>query len=209
MAEAGVNNEFSYIGTNVGSAADSALASPPVVYPGVTDELPGATTPVVGRPGTVGTGTVGVGNVLFGSAMALGPSTGIAAVSSNAHGKFYVYSSNDSNGAAVWDGATSPFYVTASAKVGNCWHTVQVTSETSTAFNVYGIFALGSYASSSSSAITVSPAATVTVGQHPESTAPFHEGSRRRFRHQNAVSATQRPIQAANSPPATWLPVEP
>ncbi len=135
LAEAGIDSELQVIAQDAGSLTTTGRSSQPVVYAGVTAELPGTTTTVLGRSGTV----VGY--------------TG---------GTYYVYSSNDAAGTTPWDGVTSPFYVTSSAVVNNCWHTVQVTTQGNSAFNVYGTFALTTTPGSTTS-VTTAPAAAVTI----------------------------------------------
>ncbi len=135
LAEAGIDSELQVISFDAGASSSSGRSSQPVVYSGVTAELPNTTTPVLGRPGTV-TGYTG--------------------------GTYYVYSSNDAAGTTAWDGVTSPFYITASAAVNNCWHTVQVTNNTNSAFNQYGNFALGT-TPGNTTGVTVASGATVTV----------------------------------------------
>ena len=116
LADAGVNSELQYIAKNVGAANATLKSSQPVATSGVTAKLPGSSTVVLGRPGTI-TGYSG--------------------------GTFYVYSSNNASGTVAWDGVTSPFYITCSAVVNKCWQTVKVQATSASLFNVYGIFASG------------------------------------------------------------------
>jgi len=134
LADAGANSELQTVALNVGNSVISLKADLPVVSAGVTISLPGTSTPVKGRVGTV---------------------------SGYNGGNYYVYASNDAAGTTAWDGVTSPFYITSSACVNGCWQTVQIQSGTTSLFNVYGVFSLGD--SSSSSTVTVASGANVTV----------------------------------------------
>lgn len=108
LADAGANNELQFIGLNAAASTVTGLSSQPVVYSGVTAKLPGSSTAVLGRPGTV-PGYSG--------------------------GTFYVFSSNNAAGTTAWDGVTSPYYITCSACVNNVWQTVQITATASSLFN--------------------------------------------------------------------------
>lgn len=134
LADAGVNSEFQYVALNVSASLATGRSSQPVVYAGVTATLPGHTSTVLGRPGTV-TGYSG--------------------------GEYYVFSSNDAAGTTAWDGVTEPYYITCNAEVHNVWQTVQVEAESTSLFNVYGIDSTGD--SSSSSTVTVGSGSSVTV----------------------------------------------
>jgi Tfp pilus assembly protein PilX len=134
LADAGVNSELQVVAQNISTATVSLKSSQPVVSAGVTVTLPGQSTPVLGRVGTV-SGYTG--------------------------GTYYVYSSNNAAGTVAWDGVTSPFYITCSANVNGCWQTVQIQSGTTSLFNVYGVYSGGD--SSTSSTVTVGSGSNVTV----------------------------------------------
>jgi len=134
LADAGINSELQFVGLNATAATKTGRSSQPVVYSGVTAVRPSMTTPVLGRPGTV-PGYTG--------------------------GTYYVYSSNNAAGTVAWDGVQSPFYITCSAVVSGCWQTVQIQSQSTSLFNVYGIFSGGD--SGSTPTVTVNPGSTVTV----------------------------------------------
>ena len=120
LANAGVNSELQYIAMNQSQATVTLRSSQPVAATGVTAQYPGENFTIKGRQGSVPGFT----------------------------GNFYVYSSNDSAGATAWDGVTSPFYITSSALINGVWQRVQVTTQTSSLFNLYGTYVTGSYGGS-------------------------------------------------------------
>ena len=161
LADAGINSELQYIALNVSASTTTGRSSQPVVSAGVTVTLPNVSTAVLGRSGTV-PGYSG--------------------------GTYYVYSSNNAAGTVAWDGVTSPFYVTCSATVGGVWQTVQIQSSSTSLFNVYGIFALGSYPSAPT-ALTVAPSATVNVGGSAGINGTISKGSGCTFKSPCAINA--------------------
>jgi hypothetical protein len=134
LANAGINSELQTIALNTGATSVAARSSAPNLVSGLTSILLGVTQTVLGRQGTV---------------------PGFA------KGNFYVYSSNDAAGTTAWDGVTSPFYVTSTAYVNQCWHKVQITTTPTSLFNVYGIYSGGD--SSTTSTVTVASGSSVTV----------------------------------------------
>jgi len=156
VADAGVNWELQYIAQNAGQITVSLLSSQPLAGVGVTIKYPGESFAIKGTNGTV----PGYSN-----------------------GQFWVYASNDSAGTTAWDGVTSPFYITSSGYVNGAWNRVQITSQASSVFNIYGSGALGSYSNSPStvnissggSVVVTGPATvngTVTTGTGSSFTAP-------------------------------------
>jgi len=134
LADAGVNSELQYIAKNVGATSVTLKSSQPSITAGVTAVLPGTSSIVLGRPGTI---------------------------SGYSGGTYYVYSSNNAAGTVAWDGVTSPFYVTCSAVVNKCWQTVKVQATSASLFNVYGIFASGD---TGSSTVTAGSGSSTSIG---------------------------------------------
>ena len=135
LADAGINSELQYIAQNQGQSLISLKSSQPLAAVGVTIKYPGENFAIKGRSGTV---------------------PGFSS------GNFWVYSSNDAAGTTAWDGVTSPFYITASGYVNKTWQRVQVSTQTTSLFNLYGTIALGSY-NGNSTGVTVAPSASVVV----------------------------------------------
>jgi len=135
IADAGINWELQYIAENTGQSSITLLSSQPIAGLGVTIKFPGESFAIKGTNGTV----PGYSN-----------------------GQFWVYASNDSAGLTAWDGVTSPFYITSSGLVNGAWNRVQITSQASSVFNIYGSGALGSY-SNSPTTITVASGGSVVA----------------------------------------------
>jgi len=135
LADAGINSELQVIASNTGQVNITLKSSQPVATVGVTLQYPGENYVVKGRKGTLPSYTGGY---------------------------YYAYSSNDAAGTIAWDGVTSPFYITSSAYVNKAWQRVQVQSQSSSLFNIYGTFALASYPGAPN-AVTLAASSNVTV----------------------------------------------
>lgn len=121
MADAGINDELSYIGLHIGNTDPSQISSQPVVANGETQVYPGEGTPIKGRKGAlVGT-----------------------------DGCFWVYSSQDKAGTIPWDGKSDVFWITARSNVRGAWKKVQVQAVGPSMFTLYAIFALANYGNGS------------------------------------------------------------
>ncbi|MBS1708388.1 MAG: hypothetical protein JSS65_06650 [Armatimonadetes bacterium] len=134
LAEAGINDEITYIAQHLGDTAVTSKSSQPTAGVGETEVYPGEGHVVYGRKGTV---------------------------SGFSSKYFWVYSSMDSAGATAWDGITPNFYVTARAKVDGAWRKVQAQVKGESVFSLYAIVALASY-TNNSNAISLS-SATATI----------------------------------------------
>jgi len=161
LANAGINSELQFIALNTGNANILNRSSQPNIVSGLAATLLGSSTSVLGRQGTV-TGYTG--------------------------GNFYVYSSNNASGTIPWDGITSPFYVTSTANVGKCWHQVQIQAQSTSLFNVYGIFATGSY-TNAPTAVTVAASASVNLTGSAGSNGTCSKGSGCSFQCPNAINS--------------------
>ncbi len=164
LADAGINSEIQFIGLNSSAPTAVGLSSQPIIYGGSTAIPPGETSPAKGRPGTV----IGYSG-----------------------GTYYVFASNDSAGQNAWDGATSPYYITSWAVVGDSWRRVQVRFDSAdkSLFNQYGLFALACFPGNSNSSILVSPNTTVTIDGTAATNGQVDSGINTKLIITNAINA--------------------
>jgi hypothetical protein len=127
LAEAGINDELTYIAQNVNASTVAGMSSQPTVLSGETLKYPGESHAVYGRKGTV---------------------------RSLPEGNFWVCSTNNrwwKTGATPvpWDGRSSTIWITATGYVNGSWRRVEVQGSTASIFGLYAVYATSSYANNS------------------------------------------------------------
>lgn len=141
LAEAGINDELTFIAQNINAALITGMSSQPTVGSGETKVFPREGHVIYGRKGTVR--NMPDGNFWVCSTKNRWWKTGATAV--------------------AWDGKSSTIWITATGYVNGSWRRVEVQASTASIFGIYAVYATSSYGNNSK-AVNLSAADVIING---------------------------------------------